>query len=639
MLEVLILSSIHTGPVVNKEGLLHSRDIPYKTFRMRKYDYFVWPDVGADSLLPSYNRMTVEAVEPTDSIYFNFVLRDTVYGNHIGIDSIRFIFSTDTVHPAYYTIGDTIIVVHLPHTVGAGQRFVVEVHYHGRAYSRPSFAWGNSFRVGVYWGDSAVFTHSEYYGTRLWLPAFDNLYEKVDTVDARIKVPRGWFAVSNGRLVDSLLLPDGVVYHWRESHGITPYMIVFAALHGDRYSVQDTIWTFDSVSMPVIAYTYGNAGSVLTYMLRGLDLFSTLYGIYPFYDEKYSEVHVGGGTEYQTNTFSGLYYGDRVVIHELSHQWWGGYVTCGTYSDLWLNEGFATYSELLYRESLDSSTIANYRRSYFNQYLYEPDAHDMALVEPEMPGWGWILLVYFKGAAVLHMIRYRFGRIYSDAHVGDSAFFDFLRFYRERHARSYVLTGDLQRDLESFTGVSWARFFEQWVYTPGHPVLDVKWRREQAGSMWNTAIVVNQIQSPGWGYYALDYPVRIIFSDSSYADVILALDGNPSDTFYFSYAHEPISLILDPQEHILDRATVSVLSDEGTHRGLFHVHFDGDALVLKAPSFGDYLLRVYDVAGRMVYRGEFRGNHFRRSIPVASGIYLVEVIAGGKRHIFRVVKS
>ncbi len=637
-----MLSSIHAlehGGIRGNPGIYSPMDIPYKTFRMRKYDYFIWPDMVADTLLPSYNRMTVEAVDATDSIYFNFILRDSVYGNDITIDSIRFIFAGDTIHPSYYAVGDTFIVVHLPYTVTSGQRFVVEVHYHGHAYARPSFAWGSGFRVGMYWGDSAVYTHSEYYGTRNWLPVFDNLYEKVDTVDARIKVPYGWFAVSNGKLVDSVLEAGGIVYHWRESHGITPYMMVFAALNGDRYFVQDSVWVFDTVFMPVYAYTFEDAGSAIRDMMVGLNLFSHLFGIYPFYDEKYSEVYVGGGTEYQTNTFDYFDFngGTRVTIHELAHQWWGGYVTCGTYDDLWLNEGFATYSELLYREFVDSSSAYNYRESYFYQYLAEPDAHNMALVEPEIPGWGWIFLVYYKGAAVLHMIRYRFWRLYGGTSPGDSAFFEFLRYYREQHARSYVITDDLKGDLEVFTGVDWDGFFQQWVYTPGHPVLEVRWRKEMNAGLWDMVVQVNQVQSPSWGYYAVDYPIRIVFSDSSIVDTILPLTGSPSDTFYFSFLSEPTALLMDPQEHILDRIQLLVAMGENPS-GYYRVYFRGDVLNVEVPSEGRSLVRVYDVAGRLVYAGRFSGRNHVVSLSVPPGIYVVEVNSGDGRKVFRVLR-
>ncbi len=644
MLVVLIGTSF---PLIEShafDGFQHNLavfDIPYKTFRMRKYDYFIWLDMDGDSLLPSYNRMTVEAVAPTDSIYFNFILRDSISGNDITVDSIRFIFAEDTLNPSYYTIGDTIIVVHSPYTIDPGQQFLVEVHYHGRAYSRPSFTWGSSFPVGMYWEDSAVYTHSEYYGTRNWLPVFDNLYEKVDTVDARIRVPYGWFAVSNGRFVDSTLLADGIVYHWRESHGITPYMMVFAALSRDRYFVLSSQWNYDTLSMEVYAYMIPSAETTLTYILDGLTIFSNLFGPYPFVDEKYSEVQLGGAVEYQTNTFFTPFpFLDNEIIsaHELSHQWWAGYITCGTYDDLWLNEGFATYSEVLYKEQkYGSNESLVHRYMIFNSYLGNPAVHEYVLASPDYSTSAWMNLVYFKGAAVLHMIRYTFRRIYGDAYDGDSAFFEFLRFYRNRHARSYVITQDLQNDLEDFTGVDWSLFFQQWVYTPGHPVLSVRWSKEENSGFWNMAIRVNQLQNPAWGYYVIDYPIRVIFSDSSFVDTVIQLDGMPSDTFYFSFPLEPVSLIMDPDNHILDEVENLVLDDERTGKSLFRVAFEENVLVVEAPSSDDYSLRIYDVSGRVVHRARFRGTRYAAGIDLPHGIYIVEILTDGNRRVFRVI--
>ncbi len=609
---------------------------------MRRYDYFIHPDMDGDSLLPSYNRMTVEAVEPTDSIYFNFILRDSVYGNDITIDSIRFIFAGDTIHPYYYAVGDTFIIVHLPYTVTSGQRFVLEVHYHGRAYNRPSFAWGGGFPVGLYWRDSAVYTHSEYYGTRNWLPVFDNLYEKVDTVDARIKVPYGWFAVSNGKLVDSTLESDGIVYHWRESHGITPYMVVFAALNRGRYFVLNNQWSYDTLSMEVLAYMIPGVETTLTYMLDGLTIFSDLFGPYPFADEKYSEVQLRGGVEYQTNTFFTPFPfldNESITAHELSHQWWGGYVTCGTYDDLWLNEGFATYSEVLYREQKYGPDEAKmHLRTIFSSYMGLPTAYDYVLASPDYSTMAWTRVVYFKGAAVLHMIRYRFRRIYGGAYDGDSAFFEFLRYYRNRHARSYVITDDLRGDLEAFTGADWDGFFQQWVYTPGHPVLDVRWRKEERTGIWNMVVGVSQVQNPAWGYYVIDYPIRIVFTDSSFVDTVVQLDGMPSDTFYFSFPLEPVSLVMDPDNHILDRVANLVLDSERPWKGLFGVAFEGNALVVEAPSRDEYSLRVYNVSGRVVHRAIFRGNRYTAAVDLPHGIYIVEISTGGNRRVFRVIR-
>ena len=644
MLGIFILSSVHLfehAGVRGNPGIYSAVDIPYKSFRMRKYDYFIRPDMVADSLLSSYNRMTVEAVDATDSIYFNFILRDSIYGNDITIDSIRFIFAGDTIHPSHYTVGDTFVVVHLPYTVTSGQRFVVEVHYHGHAYARPSFAWGSDFYVGMHWEDSAVYTHSEYYGTRNWLPVFDNLYEKVDTVDARIKVPYGWFAVSNGKLVDSVLEADGIVYHWRESHGITPYMIVFAALNRDRYFVLNGDWSYDTLSMEVLAYMIPDVETTLTYMLDGLSIFSGLFGPYPFADEKYSEVQLGGGVEYQTNTFFiPLPFFDNEIItaHELSHQWWGGYVTCGTYDDLWLNEGFATYSEVLYKEQKYGPDEAEiHRRTIFGSYMGIPTVYDHILASPDYSTTAWTYIVYFKGAAVLHMIRYRFWRLYGGTAPGDSAFFEFLRYYREQHARSYVITDDLKGDLEAFTGVDWDGFFQQWVYTPGHPVLEVRWRKEMNAGLWDMVVQVEQVQSPSWGYYTVDYPVRIVFSDSSVVDTILPLTGSPSDTFYFSFVSEPAGLVMDPQGHILDRIQLLVAMDENP-AGFYRAYFRGNVLNVITPSEGKFLVRVYDVAGRLVHSGRFSGNRYGVSLNVPTGIYVVEIASGEGKRVFRVLK-
>ncbi len=587
-------------------------DLENKPFDVKKYEYWIYLDTYGDTIGYAIDRIKFLATSPTDSVWLHFVMQDGY--NNLTIDSVVFQYGSVS-YPVSYTSVQPRLTVHLGTTVSAGDEFYLTFYYHGQVGQDGFVGEGMEFQ------DNYIHTQGEMYGTRRWLPSYDEPYEKADTVLATIVVDTPWFAVANGRLVDVDTLGDKYAYTWLEAYSITPYLIVLAA--SNRWKVLEQTWNYGLITMPVYEWV-DSVSSFLGTLPDILTVLSDAYGLYPFHTEKYSQVEIkqgffSGAMENQTNTFtiSSAYL--DMAVHEMGHQWWGDWVTCGTYNDVWLNEGFATYTEALYREFTEGySSYKNYINGdmgyalYYGDYpLYGTDFYD--------DGW---YVIYVKGSSVLHMMRITFRRIYGDVALGDSMFFEALRYYGNQHAYSYATTEDFKNDLEAFTGVDWDWFFQQWIYTPGYPRFEVYWGQE--GN--NLTITVNQVQNYDWGYYTMDYPIRILFSDNTTMDTVLNLQGNYSETFTFSVSGTVTDIIMDPNSDYLDE----VLSITGNSEELrpFRISLRGGVLNLQVPEPDGYRVELYDITGRRVFRATFDGARFSSQVNVPSGVYIYRVSSG-----------
>ncbi len=590
--------------------LLNWPDVEYVPYDIVKLEYMVWLDDQNQILLPSYAKLTFKAKQNLDSLYIHFE------APQMNIDSVKSSVSFT------YT-WDTLIVFRFLPAVPQNDTFTIEIYYQGTPIVDPNLKQGLNFATGY------IFTQGEPYGTRKWLPIYDQPYFKVDTVVARIRVRDGWRAVANGALIDSTVQSISgetwITYTWKESYRITPYLIVFAA--SDRFKVFEQIWNYDTISMKVYHYVDSSISFYSSYLPNMLTGFSELFGLYPFHTEKYAEVHIangffGGAMENQTNTFTAFIGLEGLSAHELAHHWWGDLVTCATFKDIVLNEGFATYSEALWKEI--SEGYASYKTLigvFIDYYLSSPDYHNMSLYDPGPDIWDIFSppLVYAKGSAVLHMLRLAFRDVYGAS--GDSMFFEALRYYKQQRAFSYASVQDFLNDMNTFTSNDFSWFFNQWFFTPGHPKLDIGWNKEFNGTSWTVWIRVRQVQDPSWMYYRMNYPVRFIFTDNTSKDTILPLSGIYEETFTFEFNNEVLQIIPDPENDYIDEV-VNLTGLEETSRDFV---FKNNTIYVNVSS--PTVLEIYDVSGKLLYRENVRGL-FSKRLDYNSRILIVKL---GKR--------
>ncbi|MFM2285906.1 MAG: hypothetical protein RLZZ543_1403, partial [Bacteroidota bacterium] len=293
-------------------------------------------------------------------------------------------------------------------------------------------------------GDQYVWTLSEPYGASDWWPVRTELGDKLDSLDVIVFTSNPNQASGNGKLLSITNSADGRYYHWQERHPIAMYLVGIAV--GPYLTLSDII-PLRTANTPLINFIYPEKltdwQNAAGYQKNMLQFFDSLIIPYPFSDEKYGQVQFGwgGGMEHQTMS-SVSDPGEMLLAHELAHQWFGDHVTCGSWSDIWLNEGFATYFTGVYIERFYPSSFQQWKTDHQENIFQANDGSvfvsDTSAISRIFDG----RLSYAKGAMVLHMLRKR---------IGDTAFFQGLRNYlnSEEHAAGFARTADLKHYCEN----------------------------------------------------------------------------------------------------------------------------------------------------------------------------------------------
>ncbi|MCK5832750.1 T9SS type A sorting domain-containing protein [bacterium] len=396
-------------------------------------------------LLSGRSGIIVEATSSAESIY-NFHI-----GSNLSADSV----SVNSEPVAFSVHSDSIAVSLIsPSTISDTLR--IDIYYHnltGAGYQSDANRYGEI--IG--------YSHSQPNDARLWWPCHDVPYDKA-TLRFSITVPGTLDVLSNGVCADTLFFGDSTTYIWQTDYHIPTYLVVVDI---GEFDIVDFPYYF-----PMGTYCYPGDLSIVNtkfgYVTDAMAVFEELFAPYPF--EKYymSVVPLGYmAMENQTATSMGesYLYDDEyfVVAHELSHHWWGDALTCGTWKDIWLNEGFASYCEALYIEQ--AYTWDDFREYVWNDQMAYITSWEFNSFPIYDPYYMWGRTVYQKGASILDMLRFQ---------TGDSLFFDIIRDYFSRYIYSSAVTTDFIEVCEDNYGDSLSWFFDQWVYSAHTPTL--QWR-------------------------------------------------------------------------------------------------------------------------------------------------------------------
>ena len=451
--------------------------------------------------------------------------------------------------------------VDFPSAQPAGKSFTIAVHYHGPGAGSSSLGGGLLFTRHGSDFVPVMSTHSEPFGAPLWWPCVDDPADKA-TVEVEVTVPKDNLAASNGVLDTVQTNPDRTVtYFWREDSPLTTYLVAVAATNYERF--EDTYTARDGVTkMPLVYYVYPKhldlARLKFAVVRSATEIYSQLFGEYPFLSEKYgmAEFPFGGAMEHQTITgISSSLVGSvtsnnqATIVHELSHHWWGDLVTMRTWDDIWLNEGFATYSEVLFFEryaGLDPGELLS--KSYDDGVVDGALGGTVTAENLDRP-FDDQGAIYRKGGWVLHMLRHV---------LGDQKFFDALQRYRTRYAFSNASTRDFQRVCEEVFGSPLDWFFTQWIYAPARPVYKVvsEISAESTGD-YTVTLVIKQRQSheiPGRenGNYIMPLDVTIHYADGTNETRVVFNDAR-KQRYTLTVSKEPVGVGLDESHWVLKK--------------------------------------------------------------------------------------
>lgn len=483
---------------------------------------------------------------------------------------------------------------------------------------------------GVY--QTVAYTMSEPTDAHRWMPCHDDPSDKA-LEEVYVRVPDGYIAASNGELVsDSLGLDSSRTFHWVEHFPVATYLMSITA---SKFSIVQSYYTNDAgLRIPVQYYIYppdsteaasGNGVNIDT-VVSMIRFYASLFGDYPF--EKYGMAGIEpfqyGGMEHQTiTTIRRSYEFNRMVVaHELAHQWWGDLVTLKTWSDIWLNESFATFSELLHLQHLSQKDYETELQHYRDAYFKEDNVMRYALYDPP-PKYLFGIAEYYKGAWVLKMLK--------DI-VGDSIFFKILHEYRNQFAYQNATTHDFVTTVNKVTHTNMEWFFDQWIFKQGYPIYSLKTTR--LGDSLSLLITQNQTNAP---IFKMPIEIGVYSKDSVY--YFLFWDSLNVQTFTILLNGNVDSVVIDPQNKLLAKyyekttGAMTVLSPNRYFAiSNYPNPFNGWTNILYyLPRSTKITLDIYDIIGRKVKSLDEgfhqEGQHLIRfnSSGLSSGVYFCKL--------------
>lgn len=487
-------------------------------------------------------------------IYFVSGKVTTTYTALASMNSVTFDLATqmvvtsvkkDNVTLAFTQNASNELVITLPAQQPIGTTATVEIIYSG---APPSGGFG-SFAATTHNGSPVLWTLSEPFGARDWWPCKQDLNDKINSIDVYITAPSQYVAVSNGLEQSQVIDGTNKTTHFHHGYPIPAYLICMAATDYTVYT--QTAGTAPN-TYPIVNYIYPEnfTNSVQTQLDQTpliLDLFSNLFEIYPFHNEKYGHAQFGwgGGMEHTTVSFMNNF-SRSLIAHEMGHQWFGDKITCGSWKDIWLNEGFATYLASLVIENFDGTTAFVADKNNMINSITSQTGGAVYLTDTEATNVGRIFssrLTYNKGAMVLNMLRLK---------LGDTGFFQAMRNYLadSNLAYKYAVTTDLKSHMEAVYGSSLTEFFNDWIFNQGYPTYTVTAQNWGAGQ---AKVTVNQTQSnPTVSYFEMPLPIRFTGAGGQVFDTTVENTTN-GQQFIVSVPFSITGIQFDPERDIISK--------------------------------------------------------------------------------------
>ncbi len=445
------------------------------------------------------------------------------------------------------------LVINLPAMQMAGTSATIEVSYSGT----PPVNGFRAFTQEYHAGSPIVYTLSEPYGARDWWPCKQELNDKINSIDVYITAPSQFIAVSNGIEPESPVISGAnKTTHFHHGYAIPAYLICLSVTN---YQVYNQIGGTFPNQYPIINYLYPEeATSIIPQLAQTpliLNLYESLFEIYPYKNEKYGHAQFGWGGGMEHTTVSSMIGFDRFLIaHEMAHQWFGDKITCGTWKDIWLNESFATWVTTLVTENFDGIPAFIAEKTQNINYITYEAGGNVYKTDTQIESVNGIFdyrTTYIKGSMVIEMLRYK---------MGDALFFQAIKNYLSNPnlAYGYAVTTDLQTHLETVYGSSLQEFFNDWIYNEGYPSYDIS---AQKISATQTKFIINQTQSdPSVSFFEMPVPIRVFGAAGQVLD--LKLQNNINGQIFIENVPFTVnSFVIDPDKHLISNEnTTTILS-------------------------------------------------------------------------------
>ena len=537
--------------------------------------------------------------------------------------------------PVAFTRDESAVLV--PVDFELGESFFFEIDYAGTPPTGggPLGGGGMTNDSSPSWGNQITWSLSEPFAAYEWFPVKQLLTDKADSVRVMVTTDTSNMAGSNGLLQSVTELPGGKHrFDWKSNYPIDYYLISVAV---GEY-VDYTIYAEPAGADPIMIqnFIYNNPlclpwfESDIDETADYLELYSELYGLYPFHAEKYGHcmAPIGGGMEHQTMTTQG-YFVNWLTAHELGHQWFGDNVTCASWADIWVNEGFASYSEELMMEAFYPGDEKGHMADRHENIMSSPGGsvwvEDTLNVSRIFSG----RLTYDKGAAIVHTLRF----LIND----DETFYEVLRTFQELYTDGTARGVDFIAVAEDVTGMDFSAYMNEWYFGEGYPTYSVEYAKV-GGEL---IIVLDQaVSMPGeTPFFTNDLEIEVE-GTGGFSEIFRLTDlVDGTGTFVFDFDDEVTDIEVDPNNWIINRdgsieenlnlvnliereLEISIYPNPAT-----------DFITVEVVNAENQTYSIINEAGQVILTGTVLSNLIKIDLQeFANGVYYVEF--AGRQHQF-----
>ena len=562
------------------------------------------------------------------------------------LDSFAFVLHQNHTIDSVYVNGakrnfvrrDSLVLATAGTPIAQNQIFDAVVYYRGTAPTGNAAAIGDGYNMGTSgsWGNQVTWSLSESLCAYHWFPCKQDLRDKIDSSWVYATTDSSNMVGSNGLLKNIVTIGNKKRYEWKSKYPIDYYLISVATAKYKPYILYAKPQYLVNDSILVQNFIYDNAinntawatqKAALNQITSTIEMQSKLFGMYPFYKEKYGHCMApfGGGMEHQTMTSLG-FFDFELDAHELGHQWWGDNVTCAAWKDIFINEGWASYTEYLCHQYMTGTgTTATQKMLDVHTSVMSQPGGSCYFTNADTMNASRIFssrLTYDKGSAVIHSLRYEINN--------DSVFFPAIRAFQNTYAKSTASVIDFKTFMENYTGINFTQFFNQWYYGQGYPTFSATWN--QASNVFYLKATQTTSFPSSVPLFMTHVDYRI--SRTAKPDTIVRLyHGQTVENYTLALTGTVTSVGVDPNNWILNK--VGTIVKDVTTGGVELENADASVFVGPNPTsdvLNIYMYKnekvtaeIFDVTGKLVLTQSF-DTHVEFDISkFANGIYTVSI--------------
>ena len=589
-------------------------------------------------------KLDLEISDESTYISGNAILHLTAVTN---FDTLLFDFKDEMIVDSMLINDNKINFERTPYTIShifdtpinQNDEIKAQIYYSGTPVS---YGGGVTNRFNSQWSKSSTWTLSESFHAYEWWPCKQVLSDKIDSTHIFLTCDNDCMAGSNGLLTDVVDLPENKKrFEWKTNYPMNYYLLSFAVAEYQDYSVYAKPEGIDSLLIQ--NFIFNSTGCLDFYKddidktIDFIELFSDKFGLYPFPNEKYGHclTSLGGGMEHQTMTTIGSFE-YTLVAHELGHMWFGDYVTCASWQDIWINEGFASYLEYIALENLEPLRSAiNWMADAHTRIIDRPSGSvyipfEDANYESRIFNYA---LSYKKGAAILHILRHEINN--------DELFFSSIREYLSIYANSVATGDDFKEVMEVETGVDLTAFFDQWYYGKGYPQFNIEYTQLNDTLYFTVNEKTSSSLTPLFQMH-VDYTV---YHEKGKTNLRLYQSKN-SETFVIPLKDKVSNIIVDPDNWIVNTTgTIDSVESPGDSKDLFSFYpnpaSDNLYLDFNLKLHGkEKLIEIIDVNGRMIKKINTKDDKLPIDISfLSNGFYFIKVISLNNTYSYKFLKQ